>query len=213
MSPQFLDQLAYLQQLSYFGIFLVVMAAGHVIPIPESITLILIGYVSVYKDVHLGLVLFFAFLGTMGIDIFMYAISRKGNVLASRIARKIDQKHFDKYLNAQEKHLFWLVFFSHFIPGWRFANPVILGITKMPWKKFLSYSVIASCIHTPFYIFLGFFLHKNVVPVINAVESGGKILLYIVLAGVLIGIIHIVLEKRKNVYNRTTNKNIENAKE
>lgn len=212
MSPQFLDHLAYLEHLSYFGIFLVVMAAGHVIPIPESITLILIGYISVYKNVHLGLVLLFAFLGTMGIDIFMYLISRKGSAFATRMARKIDQKHFDKYLNAQEKHLFWLVFFSHFIPGWRFANPVILGITKMPWKKFLSYSAIASCVHTPFYIFLGFFLHQDVVPLINTVESSGKILLYILLFIVLVGIAHVVLEKRKNVYNRTT-KTIDNAKE
>jgi membrane protein DedA with SNARE-associated domain len=213
MDQQFLQQISYLENLSYFGIFLIVMAAGHVIPIPESITLILIGYVSVYRNVHLVLVLLFAYLGTMGIDIFMYSISLKGSAFATRMARKIDQKHFDKYVDAQEKHLFWLVFFSHFIPGWRFANPVILGITKMPWRKFLGYSAISSLVHTPFYIFLGFFLHKDVVPIINTVESSGKILLAVLLFVVLIGIVHIVLEKRKNVYNRTTNKNIENAKE
>ena len=209
MDQQFLQHISYLENLSYLGIFFVVMAAGHVIPIPESVTLILIGYVSVYRNVHLGLVLLFAFLGTIGIDVFMYTISRKGSAFATRLARKIDQKHFDKYVNAQEKHLFWLVFFSHFIPGWRFANPVILGITKMPWKKFLSYSVIASCIHTPFYIFLGFFLHKDVVPVIKTVESGGKMLFYAILIIIFAGLVHVVLEKRKNVYNRTTKENAE----
>jgi Uncharacterized membrane-associated protein len=213
MDSQFLPYISYLQHLSYFGIFLVVMAAGHVLPIPESVTLILIGYISVYRNVHLGLILFFAFLGTMGIDIFMYSISRKGSAFATRIARKIDQKHFDKYLNAQEKHLFWLVFFSHFIPGWRFANPVILGITRMPWKKFLTYSIIASCVHVPFYIFLGFYFHQDVMPLIETVQTSGKILLSIVLFIVLIGVGHVVLEKRKNVYNGITNKTKENAEE
>jgi len=202
MSEEIAQQIVHLGQLSYLGIFFAVMAAGHIVPIPESITLILIGYVSVSSSLKISLILVFAYLGTMGIDIFMYAISRGGSNFALRIAKKIDPKHLNLYLNTQEKHLFWLVFFSHFVPGWRFANPVILGITKMPWKKFLSYSAISSLIHTPFFIFLGFFLYRDIVPVIRAVKYGGEILLLVVVLVALSILFHVIWEKRKNVYNR-----------
>lgn len=206
MGADLFKHIEYLGHLSYLGIFLAVMAAGHVVPLPESVTLILIGYVSVFSHLKLSIIIFFAFLGTIGIDIFMYSISLGGSKWALKIAKKIDQKHLDKYLNTQEKHLFWLVFFSHFIPGWRFANPVILGITKMPWKKFLTYSIISSAIHTPLYILLGFFLHQEIVPVISAVQTGGKIALSGVLLIVLGFVFHVIWEKRKTVYNKDTTK-------
>ncbi len=205
MGSEFLQKIEYFSHLSYIGIFLAIMAAGHIVPLPESVTLILIGYVSVFTNLKLPIIIFFAFLGTMVIDILMYTISLGGSKWALKIAKKIDQKHLDKYLNTQEKHLFWLVFFSHFIPGWRFANPIILGITKMPWKRFLTYSIISSAIHTPFYILLGFFLHRDIVPVISAVQAGGKIALSGVGLVVLGFIFHIIWEKRKTGYNKDTN--------
>lgn len=209
MGEELLQHISYLENLSYLGIIFAVMAAGHLVPIPESVTLILLGYISVYAKWHLFLVIVFAYIGTILIDVLMYGISRGGSNFALKLAKKIDERLLNRYLKAEEKHLFALVLGSHFIPGWRFANPIILGITKMPWKKFLSYSLISSLIHTPIYVLLGFYLHTKIVPLISAVRYGGRAVFFTLAALVLAYGIYFILNKKNNVYNRTTNKNAE----
>ncbi len=204
MGQELLQHISYLEHLSYWGIFLAVMAAGHIVPVPESITLVLIGYVSVYTKLHLGLVIFSAFLGTIGIDILMYSISISGSKFALSLAKKVDERLLNRYLAAEEKHLFALVLGSHFIPGWRFANPIILGITKMPWKKFLGYSIVASIIHTPIYILLGFYLHTEIIPVVTTIESGGKLAFFLFAGLFLAYAAYFILNKKNTVYNRGT---------
>ncbi|MBX4189665.1 DedA family protein [Candidatus Parcubacteria bacterium] len=169
----------YLGNLSYGNIFFIIIASGHLLPIPESATLILLGYISAFGKLNIWSVLAVAVLATIAIDLVVYAICLGGSELATRLSKRIKIELLDKYRNAEEKHLFGLVFASHFIPGWRFANPVIAGVTQMPWKKFTLYSLISSLVYAPLYTSLGFFFHGRVLPVVVFLQSLQHVILWV----------------------------------
>jgi membrane protein DedA with SNARE-associated domain len=174
----------YLSTISYAKAFLVIIASGHVIPIPESVTLILLGYVAAQSTLNLGAIMGVSVLATIVIDLFVYIICLGGSELATYFSKKIKTELLNRYTNAEEKHLFGLIFASHFVPGWRFANPVIAGVTQMPWKKFTLYSAISSLIYGPLYIFIGFYFHDKVLYLVGTIESLHKLILGILVVAV-----------------------------
>jgi len=130
----------------------------------------------------------------------MYAISLSGSKLALYFEKKINIDWIEKYRTKEEKRLFFLVLASHFVPGWRFANPIIAGVTRMPWRKFILYTFVSSLIYAPFFILSGFFFHKDILPLISTVESIRHLLFYLLIIMTLI-LIGMFLEKNKKGYN------------
>ncbi len=181
--------LAYIGSLSYGGIFLLIIASGHLIPVPESVTLILLGYLSALGERSIWGVAAVAILATLAIDVVVYGICLGGSELAMHLTKRVRGSLLERYKGAEERHLFGLVFASHFVPGWRFANPVIAGMTQMPWKKFGLYSIIASCVYAPIYVFTGFFFHSRVLSIVAAIQSVQHIVLYVLVLGVVAFII------------------------
>jgi membrane protein DedA with SNARE-associated domain len=175
----------YLLSITYAKAFIVIVASGHVIPIPESVTLLLLGYATSASALKLSGVMGMAVLATLVIDLFIYAICLGGSEIATHLSKKIKAELLNRYTNAEEKHLFGLVFASHFIPGWRFANPVIAGVTQMPWKKFTLYSAISSLIYAPLYVFIGFHFHTQILSVINTILSIHHLVLDILIVAVV----------------------------
>jgi membrane-associated protein len=174
-----------LDHLSYKSIFLAILASGHVVPVPELVMLILLGYLAALGKYSLWKIFGAAIFTTAIVDIVIYFICLGGSELVTKFSKKLNTRLTDRYLNAEEKHLFGLVFASHFVPGWRFANPFIAGMTQMPWKKFTLYTIISSIIYAPLFVAIGFFFHTRIVPIISAVESIRHILLWLVLVGVV----------------------------
>jgi len=171
--------------LSYKGIFLAILASGHVIPIPELVMLILLGYLAALGKYSIWKAFAAAIFTTAIVDIVIYFVCLGGSELITKFSKKLNASLMSRYLNAEEKHLFGLVFASHFIPGWRFANPFIAGITQMPWKKFTLYTIISSIIYAPLFIAIGFFFHTRIIPLIATIESIRHILLWLVLVAVV----------------------------
>ncbi|MDE2026645.1 MAG: hypothetical protein KGJ07_09235, partial [Patescibacteria group bacterium] len=116
----------------------------------------------------------------------------------------------EKYRNAEERRLFFLVLFSHFVPGWRFANPIIAGITDMPWKKFGLYTIISAIIYAPLFIFAGFIYHKDILPLVATVTSFDNMIFFVLIMVALI-LLGVFFENNKG-YNSSTSYNKHHAK-
>lgn len=196
------EYISYLSKLSYPSIFLAILSSGHIIPIPESVTLLLLGYIASVSHAKILGLLITALLATIVVDLIMYAISLGGSNLAKKIEKRINIDWIEQYKTVEEKRLFLLVFASHFVPGWRFANPVIAGVTKMPWKKFALYTVLSSLIYAPLFILAGFFFNKDILPLITTVESVRQVLLYALIIGALL-LIGTFLQNNKKGYNNS----------
>src|SRR5262249_39080297 len=94
----------YLTTVTYLKAFLVIVASGHIIPIPESVTLILLGYESSQTAIHLSGVIAMSVLATIVIDLFMYFLCLGGSEIATYFSKKIKAELFNRYTNAEEKH-------------------------------------------------------------------------------------------------------------
>jgi membrane protein DedA with SNARE-associated domain len=180
--------------------FLAIVASGHVVPLPELLTLILLGYVAAIGNVHMIGLMVVAVFAILVVDMVIYLISLSGSKLAIRLEKSVKIDWIERYRTAEERKLFLLVFVSHFVPGWRMANPIIAGVTNMPWRKFTLYTFISAVVYAPLAILAGFFYHKDILPLIATVASVQQILFFILIISLVI-ILGVFFENSNRSYN------------
>ncbi len=147
----------HLSQLSYPGIFLLILSSGHPLPVPEGVIFIGLGILAAHGGKLLSYMLV-ASLAMVFYDMVLYTLAFGGSTLVAKFYKKIKTVWIDHYKDATDGKIFFLVFVSHFVPVWRMVNPVIAGGMKLPWKKFLIYTLISACIYPTFYILVGFLI-------------------------------------------------------
>jgi membrane protein DedA with SNARE-associated domain len=146
----------HLSQLSYAGIFLLILSSGHPLPVPEGVIFVGLGVLAAHTG-HLLNYMAVASLAMIFYDSVLYSLAYGGSSLAAHFSKNIKQSWIERYDDANNKKMLFLVFVSHFVPVWRMVNPVIVGGMKMPWKKFLLYTCISALVYPTFYILVGFF--------------------------------------------------------
>jgi len=74
--------LATLEQLSYGGIFLITFFSGYLIPVPEEIILLSIGYLSSVGSIHFGRAMLVSLLAIFASDCTLFYLVRHHNIFA-----------------------------------------------------------------------------------------------------------------------------------
>lgn len=149
---------ALLSHLSYPEIFVTILASGHPLPVPEGIIFLGLGVVAHGTTGHLLGYLLTAFAAIVTYDLVLYGFSYLGVKAATTVSKSTKSAWKDRYSGAGNLHIISLIVLSHFIPGWRMANPVIAAGLKIPFRKFIIGTVIAATIYPAVYILMGFFL-------------------------------------------------------
>lgn len=198
----FFGFIGYLKNLSYPEIYLIIISSGHLIPVPEPVTLLILGYLAgVGRSSLIGL-LIVTFLAVITFDLIIYFIGKSGSRLADKLTKKIHTHILDRYKDASNLELSSLFILSHFIPGWRIANPIIAGITDIDLKKFFTFTLISSFFYTPVYLLLGYFLRSKIFSILKVFQKMHGLLGPIIILILLVGaVVYLALEKRKKVYN------------
>ena len=196
--------LNYLEQLSYIGLFLFVVFSGYLIPIPEEIMLLLLGYIAGVGVVSIYTALAAGILGVLAGDNILFWISHyKGSKLIKRLRKKIRQHELNKYRHLMKKHIGKTIFIVRFIVGLRFFGPFLAGSMKIKWKIYQFYNFLAVLIYVPLLIFLGFRFHTQLALVITEVEIVRHLIFFMLLAalGYLISVFvnkkYLIKEKAK----------------
>lgn len=150
---------AFFTQYGYAAVFLVLVACGFGVPIPEDITLVTGGVISGlgYANVHIMVVV--GMLGVLVGDGLMFAAGRiyGHKILKVRFIAKIMtpkryaqvQEKFDKYGNR-------VLFVARFLPGLRTPIFITAGISgKVSFSRFLMMDGLAALISVPVWVYLG----------------------------------------------------------
>ncbi|EGV36405.1 DedA family protein [Neisseria weaveri] len=150
---------AFFTQYGYAAVFLVLVACGFGVPIPEDITLVTGGVISGlgYANVHIMVVV--GMLGVLVGDGLMFAAGRiyGHKILKVRFIAKIMtpkryaqvQEKFDKYGNR-------VLFVARFLPGLRTPIYITAGISrKISYWQFLMMDGFAALISVPVWVYLG----------------------------------------------------------
>ena len=151
--------ISFFSSYGYWAVFLVLIACGFGVPIPEDITLVSGGVISGlgYTNVHWMLIV--SMLGVLIGDSTMYWL---GRIYGKKI------RHFplirniiteDRYKMVQErfeKQGNRLLFLARFLPGLRAVVYLVSGITRrISFTRFVLVDFCAAIISVPVWVYLG----------------------------------------------------------
>jgi membrane protein DedA with SNARE-associated domain len=180
------EQIQYFENISYVGVFAIVLLSGYIVPLPEDIILPLVGYIAALGFVRLTFVTILSVVSIVLADFLLYYLSLTGKKVAIKLEAKIKASLFKWYIDMMTRHTFFVMFFSRFVPGLRFINPLVAGFVKISPAKFSLYTIVSASMYVPIMIFLGYFLSAHIAPLLTAVESVRHILIIAIL--VIVGV-------------------------
>jgi len=177
MAADILSNLDYFHGLSYIGIFIALLLSGHIVPIPQDVSLVLLGYLVAHGYSTSFVMVVIGVLAAIVGDGTLYYLAKKGTSFGQKIESKISNRIFEFVKDRMVRHTFLTIFCMRFFPGLRFTSAVVSGYVAIPWKKFLLYNGFSACIYVPFYFFLGYLLEDKISTVITIVDSARHIII------------------------------------
>lgn len=156
---------AFFIQYGYAAVFLVLLACGFGVPIPEDVTLVAGGVISGlgYTNVHIMVVV--GMLGVLVGDGLMFAAGRVfgHKILKVRfIARVMTPKRYAQVQEKFDKYGNRVLFVARFLPGLRTPIFITAGISrKVSYPRFLIMDGLAALISVPVWVYLGSYGAEN----------------------------------------------------
>ncbi len=151
-----------LDGISYLGIFLIIMFSGYVVPIPEELFLVVLGYL-IYAGVFSPIpVLLVVLVAAVAHDQLLYRLGRLDNSRAKWFLEQITQWTLLNRDELVKKHLLRVVFYTRFLPYVRMAGPLLAGFHQVPWKHFTIVNTAAIVVYMPLSILLGYHFHSGI---------------------------------------------------
>jgi membrane protein DedA with SNARE-associated domain len=143
----------YLAELSYLAIPIVLfLGSSGLIPLPEEVILLIIGYAAYTDVLHLWPAIGIAVLGVVVSDVIHFYCATHGHGILKRL---LHGKTVKRVQRSVERHGWWTVFIARFIPVMRILTPWVAGGAGMKFRTFLSANVLGALIQTPIIIWIG----------------------------------------------------------
>ncbi len=157
--------------LTYGGIFILALISNIIIPVPEELVLLGMGYLTGVGFFQYPLVLSIFILGMLTSDYILYSLAKSGSKLTAGLFKRLERKGFLKNKEYLGKHINKLIFFSRFLIYLRFIGPVVAGYLNVPRKKFLMYDFLALVIYVNIFLGLGNYFHKQISIIMDGVAK------------------------------------------
>jgi membrane protein DedA with SNARE-associated domain len=186
----------YIYHLSYFGIFLWFALIEQLTPIPEEISLVSLGYVSMHtplSPVICGLV---SVIGLLTADNLFFYLSLKGNKLAHKLVSKVSHQLIDRIKQNLQHNSKKTLIIMALLPKLRFLSPIISATTGISWKLFFLINSIATIFYTTVYILIGIFFYSQLEMLLHEL----KLFQHLIFIGVIVIIaVFLILGIRKTI--------------
>ncbi len=196
------ELIAFFAIYGYIAVFLVLIACGFGVPIPEDITLVAGGVIcglAATMDVHLMVTI--ALLGVIIGDGTMFML---GKLLGPRVKKVPLLKNVfteKRYKQMQEKvHKYGnrILFVARFLPGLRAPIFMTAGISRrVSYWKFLVMDGGAALISVPLWVYAGYYFAHDLDDLLHWVRQSETFILSILAFILLVWIIISVAKKNK----------------
>jgi membrane-associated protein len=186
----------YFSQFGYVGIFIWFITVDQIVPVPEEITLLIIGYFSstgYLNPILSGVAAIAAF---MTVDTVYFQLTKHGNKFVKKLTKRAESPAAKKYKSQLRQHMLKTLMILCFVPRMRLLGPVFVALSKLDFKKFLVFDAIGLSLFTAVYIGLGFFFHNRLTPLISGVKNSQNII-FIVAIVVMIGLSFVFFRRKK----------------
>ncbi len=174
----------HISTLSYVGIFGISFIANVLVPVPEEVIILAMGYVAGTGAINFWITLGVVIVGSLLSDMGMFWLSRHDNKWVKGFYTKIFSRVFPVDHEFLVQHSSKVIFLARFLVQLRFLGPFIAGQVKVPWKKFIAYDLAALLIYMPGLMWAGHYFAKRIDSVFAGVNQAKNII--IVIAGIMI---------------------------
>jgi membrane protein DedA with SNARE-associated domain len=177
-----------LQQFFYPAIFLLLIACGLGIPLPEDLTLITAGVLAAQGYGRLDIAIVIAIFGVVGGDTILFEIGRRYGKGVERwplLGHVLTESRIERARYAYRHYGGWMIFASRFLSGLRAALHLAAGMLGVPLWKFVLYDGLASLVSVPVFVWLGFYFSEDISKVIRFEHRSQWVILGLV--GVIAG--------------------------
>ncbi|HKQ48492.1 MAG TPA: DedA family protein [Phycisphaerae bacterium] len=165
----------FLGKWSYLGLFLILIAAGLGIPLPEDIPLIASGWLVYKGKADLWLMILTGLVGVMVGDSLLFSMGRRygDHIVEHRWLRRIAKPWLiEKARRLFVNHGAKVIFAARFMPGIRAVLFLIAGVFRVPYWKFALMDGTAALISVPVWVWVGAKFSKHLEEIFLATRFG-----------------------------------------
>lgn len=166
--------------MSYFGIFGVSLLANMVVPVPEEIVLLSLGYLVGTGHLSFFILVPIVMAGLLISDITIYYLAKRGSKFTGFIYNKFFAKRLSAHSEWLEIHIDKVVFFARFLMQLRFLGPFLAGQQNLPFKRFFKFDFLAILIYVPLYIAIGWYFHTRIGFILSGIGLVKNIILIVI---------------------------------
>ena len=165
----------YFGRFGYLGIYLWFITVDQLAPIPEELTLIIIGYWAATGLMSPVLAAGFAIAAFVTVDTAYFLLTKSGNKLIQRVANRGDNRAVARYRDKLREHTFKTLLVLCFIPRMRLFAPVYVALLKLPYRRFVWMDLITLSLFTAVYISLGIVFYRSLGALLARSQAVGYI--------------------------------------
>ena len=165
----------FLGRWSYLGLFLILIAAGLGIPLPEDIPLVASGWLVYKGKADLWLMIATGLVGVMVGDSMLFWMGRRygDHIVEHRWLRRIAKPWLiEKARRLFVNHGAKVIFAARFMPGIRAVLFLIAGVFRVPYWKFALMDGTAALISVPVWVWVGAKFSKHLEEIFQATRFG-----------------------------------------
>jgi membrane protein DedA with SNARE-associated domain len=152
----------YFHHFGYIGIYTFFITVDQIAPIPEEITLIVIGYFASQGVLNPFLAGLFSLAAFLTIDIIYFYLTKNGSKFIKKLTKKsADSGTASRYENQLKKNLPKTLLVLSFIPRVRLLSPIFVALAGLPFKRFIIYNSLGLALFSTIYISLGIIFHAS----------------------------------------------------
>ncbi|OPA81252.1 alkaline phosphatase [Paenibacillus selenitireducens] len=151
-------------------------------PIPDEVIVMTGGAVSHSGLLHAMPAFFITYLGVItGLSIGYIVGRRIGSPILDRLRQKKElRRYIDQAERLISKYGTAALMMSYFIPGVRHIVPYLVGVNRMPYRKYVVYSSTAGLLWTGIFFSIGQFASHYIQNVSHMIQQYGLYLAWLI---------------------------------
>lgn len=150
--------------------------------VPGETGMIVGGFIVSQGGADLGVMLAVAVVGAIVGDSIGYEIGRRFGpaIRRTRVGQKIGPERWETAESYLAKRGGKAIFLGRFLAVVRSLVPAMAGVSKMPYRKFLTWNALGGLVWASIYVSVGFFAGRSYEQVADAAEGAGLVVLGVV---------------------------------
>jgi len=187
----------FISRFGYIGIILWFITFDQLTPIPEEVSLLIVGYLSVHGVFNPILAGVFCLVGFIAVDTAYYFLSKKGSSFIKK-RTKGSSSLIESYKTKLKNHSFRAILILCFIPRMRMFAPILAGSMRLSFRKFLLFDLLALTAFTGIYLLLGIIFNRSLAAVIAKTKGLQNIVFFAAVLIIGVALLLFIRKRRKD---------------